>query len=70
MALTKVQNAMLGTSTGSTAFAPGVPIFENTQTVATTYTITTGSSAHSVGPITISSGVTVTIPSGSKWVVL
>jgi len=70
MALTKVQNAMLGTSTGGTAFAPGVPIFENTQTVATTYTITTSSSAMSVGPITISSGVTVTLPNGSRWVIL
>ena len=61
MALTKVQNLMIGGGTPST---------ENTQTISTSYTITTGSSAMSTGPITISSGVTVTIPSGSRWVIL
>ena len=44
--------------------------FENDQTVTANYTITTGKNAMSVGPISISSGVTVTIPSSSKWVVL
>jgi hypothetical protein len=61
MALTKVQNLMIG---------GGTPITENTQTISTSYTITTGSSAMSTGPITISSGVSVTIPSGSRWVIL
>lgn len=43
---------------------------ENGQTVTTNYTITTGKNAMSAGPITISSGITVTIPSGSTWVVV
>lgn len=43
---------------------------ENSQTVTTDYTITSGKNASSVGPITVNSGVTVTIPSGSNWVVL
>lgn len=43
---------------------------ENTQTITSNYTISTGKSAMSVGPITVSSGVTVTVPSSSKWVVL
>jgi hypothetical protein len=43
---------------------------ENSQTVTTNYTITTGKSASSAGPITINSGITVTIPSGSRWVIL
>ena len=42
----------------------------NDQAVTANYTIPTGKSAMSAGPITISDGVVVTIPSGSKWVVL
>ena len=42
----------------------------NNMTVGTTFTIPTGYSASSVGPVTISGGVTITVPSGSRWVVL
>jgi len=42
----------------------------NKTTIATSYTIASGYSAMSVGAITLSSGVSVTVPSGSKWVVL
>jgi len=44
--------------------------FVNSNTVAVSYTIPTGSSASSVGPISVSAGQTVTVPSGSRWVVL
>ena len=43
---------------------------ENGQTVTTNYSIPSGKSAMSTGPITVNGGVTVTIPSGSRWVVL
>ena len=43
---------------------------ENELTVTTSYTLSTGKNAMSVGPITIDSGVTVTIPSGQRWVIL
>jgi hypothetical protein len=43
---------------------------ENGQTVTTSYTLTSGKNAVSAGPVTISSGVTVTIPSGSNWVIV
>jgi hypothetical protein len=43
---------------------------ENGQTVTTNYTLTTNKNAMSVGPISINSGVTVTVPTGSNWVVL
>lgn len=43
---------------------------ENTYTINTSSSITTGSNAISVGPLTISSGVSVTVPSGSRWLVL
>lgn len=43
---------------------------ENDRTVTTSYTLTTGRNASSVGPITTNSGVVVTIPSGARWVIL
>ena len=44
--------------------------YENGQTVTTNYTLSTNKNAVTAGPITINSGVTVTIPSGSSWVVV
>lgn len=43
---------------------------ENSLTISSNYTITTGNSATSTGPITVASGITVTVPSGSKWAIL
>lgn len=43
---------------------------QNGQTVTATYSIPVGKNASSVGPITINSGVSVTIPSASRWVIL
>lgn len=45
-------------------------IVVNSATVAIDYTIPTGSNAMSAGPVTISSGITVTVPSDSTWVVV
>lgn len=42
----------------------------NSNTVAASYSIPSGSSASSVGPMTVASGQSVTVPSGSRWVVL
>lgn len=42
----------------------------NSNTVSASYSIPSGSSAMSTGPMTVASGQTVTIPSGSRWVVL
>lgn len=60
-------------STGSVT-APQVAasngIFVNNMTIGANYTIPTGYGAHSVGAVTLSSGVSVTVPSGSRWVVL
>ena len=54
----------------SSILTAGNGIHVNSKTVATSYTIATGYSGMSAGPITIASGQTVTISSGSKWVVL
>ena len=42
----------------------------NNNTVAASYSIPSGSSAFSVGPVSVASGQTVTVPSGSRWVVV
>lgn len=44
--------------------------FQNDQTVTTSYTISTGQNAMSTGPLTINSGVTVTVPDGGRWIIL
>ena len=44
--------------------------YENGQTVTASYSITAGKNAVTAGPCTINSSVTVTIPSGSSWVVV
>ena len=51
------------------AQANGV-IYENSTTISANYTLTTGKNGFSVGPIQINSGVSVTVPSGQRWVVL
>jgi hypothetical protein len=42
----------------------------NSSTVSSSYLIPTGQKAISAGPITVASGQTVTVASGSRWVVL
>jgi hypothetical protein len=42
----------------------------NSNTVSANYSIPSGSSALAAGPITVDSGVSVTVPSGSRWVIL
>jgi hypothetical protein len=53
----------------ATAFSGGA-IYENADDISANYSITAGKNAFSVGPITIASGVTVTVPSGQRWVIL
>lgn len=43
---------------------------ENGQTVTTNYTLTSGKNAVSAGPISIASGITVTVPAGSNWAIV
>ena len=60
-------------STG-TLTAPNVEasngMLVNSYTVSTNYSIPTGSNAIAVGPVTVAAGAAVTIPSGSRWLVL
>ena len=63
--------AAWGSIGGGATGAGGDEIFyENEQNVTTSYSITTNENAVSAGPITVDSGATVTIPSGSTWVIV
>ena len=65
------QGGAWGQLGGGATGAGGDEVFvENSRVVTTNYTIPVGKSAESVGPITINSGVTVTVSSGERWVVL
>lgn len=55
---------------GATGGGTDEVFVENQLIVTTSYTLSTGKSAMSVGPVTINGGVVVTIPSGYRWVVL
>jgi len=55
---------------GAKGGGPDQVFFENDQIVTTDYTLTSSKNAISAGPVTISSGVTVTVPSGVAWVVV
>ena len=60
-----------GSIGGGASGAGGDEVFyENGQNVTTSYSITASTNAMSAGPVTVDSGVTVTIPSGSNWVVV
>jgi hypothetical protein len=62
------------TFASSTLTAPVVSasngLVVNSASISASYSIPSGSNAMSVGPVTVASGQTVTVPSGSRWVVL
>ena len=45
-------------------------LYEHAHTISANYSITSGNNAVTAGPITVDSGVSVTIPSGSTWVIV
>ena len=45
-------------------------LYEMANTISANYSITSGNNAMSAGPITVASGVTVTVPTGSRWVIV
>lgn len=54
---------------GATGGGTDEVFVENSQVVTANYTLTSGKNAHSVGPITINSGIAVTVPSGARWLI-
>ena len=55
---------------GATGGGGDTIFIENSQVVTANYTIPVGKNAMSTGPITVNSGVTVTISSGSTWAII
>ena len=61
---------LTGISAGATGGGSDEIFYENGQNVTTDYTITNGKNAMSAGPITINSGVTVTVGSGETLTIV
>lgn len=59
-----------GSGGGATGGGSDEVFYENDQAVTTNYSISASHNAMSAGPITVNNGVTVTVPSGVRWVVL
>ena len=60
----------IGGGAGATGSGGDEVFVENERVVTTSYTLSTNKSAMCVGPLTINTGVTVTIPSGERLVIL
>ena len=60
----------IGGGGGATGAGGDEVFMENERVVTTNYTLSTNKSAMCVGPLTINTGVTVTIPSGERLVIL
>ena len=63
-------SALTGIAAGATGGGSDQIFYENGQAVTADYTITNGKNAMSAGPITINSGVTVTVGSGETYTVV
>ena len=62
--------AWSGLGGGATGGGNDQIFIENGQTVTTNYTISASKNAGTFGPISIDSGVTVTVPDGSTWTIV
>ena len=63
-------NQVTDTITPSTGGLNVVGLISNATSIVTSFSILANYNAMSVGPVTVASGVSVTVPSGSRWVVL
>jgi len=60
----------IGGGGGATGGGSDAVFVETDQAVTTSYTLNSNKNAMSVGPLTINTGVVVTVPSGQRWIVL
>lgn len=60
----------ISSGTGGVNSAAPLALFEHANTVSSNYSIATNDNAISAGPIIVNSGVTVTIPTGSVWIIV
>ena len=45
-------------------------VYENSNTITANYTMTSSKNGVSAGPVTVATGITVSIPTGSRWVIV
>jgi len=64
--------SLAGAASGGGAVGGGndLVFYENDMVVTTNYTLTANKNAMSAGPVTINSGVTVTVPTGAVWTIV
>jgi hypothetical protein len=55
---------------GGSSNVTALGLWENNATISANYSITSGNNGLSAGPVTVASGVTVTVPTGSSWAVV
>ena len=55
---------------GATGGAGDMAFLETDNTVNNNYSISSNRNAMTVGPVTVASGATVTVPSGQRWIIL
>jgi hypothetical protein len=53
----------------STGGGSSGPVAESYQTISSNYSVTAGSNAFSVGPVSVATGVAVTVPTGQVWLI-
>jgi len=66
--MTSYVNTYIGKNLSGNTTGNG--LYEHATTISSNYVIASGNNAMSTGPITVASGVTVTVPSGQRWVIL
>jgi len=59
-----------GGGTGSSFPGTNPPIYVNANTISANATISSGTNGISTGPITIANGISVTVATGSRWVIV
>lgn len=71
MAITRVQGGLIGTAASTnTAIQLGSAIIETSNTIYNSYTFPANRNGYSVGPVTLNNGVSITLGSGARWVIL
>ena len=62
--------AEFSSGAGATGGGDDLVFYENDQTITTNYTVIATKNAMSAGPVDINAGVTVTVETGARWVVV
>ena len=69
-ALTVLGGIGVGGSVFATQIVGSAGFLSNSNTVVGNYTLATGTNAMSAGPIVLTTGSTITIPTGQRWTII